>query len=63
MNSAMTAVIEFVDGFGVFEAVVNEGYEQDPGIPQGIGMGATPEDAFSLALADWAKQTGKEIHS
>jgi hypothetical protein len=27
----------------------------------GVGNGATPEDAFSLALADWAKQTGKEI--
>jgi hypothetical protein len=49
-----------MDGFGDFQVVVTA--EEDSSV-QGVGNGATPEYAFSLALADWARQTGKEIPS
>jgi hypothetical protein len=60
MSNQMVAIIEFMDGFGDFQVSV---MAEETGLVTGIGNGETPEDAFSYALADWAKQTGKEIPS
>jgi hypothetical protein len=57
----IVAVIIYDDNAKSFEAFVNEGRVIDPNKPQGVAYGHTPEDAFSIALADWSKQSGGDF--